>query len=109
VTGTEKTMTVDADMLVSFREGAGDMTHSEVYLSGGTKDLVYIAMRLSLAKLLCKDKVPPMIFDESFCQIDEDRLEKVIAMLDRFDGIGQIIILTSNSREREALDKIRNN
>ncbi|MBQ2686703.1 MAG: AAA family ATPase [Clostridia bacterium] len=108
-TGAEKNMTVDADMLVSFREGAGDMTHSEAYLSGGTKDLVYIAMRLSLAKLLCKDKVPPMIFDESFCQIDKERLERVMKLLDRFEGVGQIIILTSNSREREALDKIRNN
>lgn len=100
----DKTLTVGADLAISFREGDGDKTHKEAYLSGGTRDLAYIGLRISLAGIL-GDKTPaPMIFDESFSQIDEKRLTEIMRELKSLSEKGrQFIILTSNKRESEAL------
>ncbi len=67
------------DMAVSI-EGIG--TKALDFLSAGTKDAVYIALRLSFVKALYeKDSLPPVIFDESLAYLDEDRVAAALKML----------------------------
>ena len=53
------------------------------YLSAGTKDIAYIALRIALVKALYDEaKRPPVIFDESFAFLDEERVRAAVKMLE---------------------------
>lgn len=68
------------------------------YLSAGTKDMAYIALRLALVKALFKnDMIPPVIFDESFASLDEGRVEKALRVLENADV--QTFLFTCRSLE----------
>ena len=72
-------------------------------LSAGTKDTAYIALRLALIMQIYKSSYPPIIFDESFCQLDDKRLANTIGLLNSLANEGmQIIMFTSHLREAEA-------
>ena len=68
------------------------------YLSAGTKDMAYIALRLALVKALFKeDMTPPVIFDESFASLDEGRVANAIRILE--NGGVQSFLFTCRSLE----------
>jgi uncharacterized protein YhaN len=72
-------------------------------LSAGTKDTAYIALRLALIMQIYKNSRPPIIFDESFCQLDDRRLGNTVELLNSLVSGGmQIIMFTSHKREIEA-------
>lgn len=76
-------------------------------LSAGTKDAAYIALRIALIMQIYVKERPPIIFDESFCQLDGKRLEKTVELLNSLAGEGmQIILFTSHKREAEACKKM---
>ena len=71
------------------------------FLSGGTRDLTYIAVRMALIDMLYTEK-PPVTFDESFAHQDNTRarsMMKGIAKLSE-DGV-QSFVFTCHSREAE--------
>lgn len=74
-------------------------------VSSGTMDQVYLAVRLAAAKLLQGDGEPfPLIFDDSFTQYDDERVQTALKWLSRaYDG--QILIFTCHHRESEILEK----
>ena len=70
-------------------------------LSGGTKDAAYLSLRLALIMHIFEGEYPPVIFDESFCQLDDSRLEKTLELLSSLSKEGmQILLFTSHKRER---------
>jgi uncharacterized protein YhaN len=77
----------------------GFAVNSEL-LSAGTKDAAYIALRIALIMQIYGKERPPIIFDESLCQLDDNRLSKVMELLSTFceEGI-QVIFFTSHKRE----------
>lgn len=96
---------IDSDFSMHFSLASGSRTVDDGYLSGGTKDAAYIALRLALTEQLCRCASPVMIFDESFCRIDDDRLVSLLGELERSCG-DQTLILSSNDRETKALGKL---
>lgn len=82
-------------------------TRSIEALSKGTKDAAYIALRLALVELICAGDPPPVLFDESFTQLDEKRTEKMLNMLMNlgFDG-KQTLLFTCHKREGQMLKKM---
>lgn len=71
-------------------------------LSAGTKDTAYIALRLALIMQIYAGERPPIIFDESLCQLDDKRLSSTLDLLYSLAGEGmQIILFTSHKREAE--------
>ncbi len=76
-------------------------------LSKGTKDAAYIALRLALVELICAGDPPPLLFDESFTQLDETRTEQMLNMLFAIGLDGkQSILFTCHRREGQMLKKI---
>ena len=76
-------------------------------LSAGTKDAAYIALRIALIMQIYVNERSPIIFDESFCQLDDNRLGKTVELLNSLAGEGmQIILFTSHKREAEACKKM---
>lgn len=74
------------------------------YLSTGTVEQMYLALRLVAADLLLKDKKMPILLDDSFAFYDDQRLEETINWLSTM-GTRQIIIFTCHNREKQALDR----
>ncbi len=78
-------------------------------LSKGTRDAAYIALRIALAELICKESMPPLIFDESFTQLDDTRTFAMLNMLFEYTGENtQSLIFTCHKREGEMLRRIGN-
>ncbi len=74
------------------------------YLSAGTIEQIYLAVRLSVARLLCKDRMP-LIIDDIFTAYDESRLVNTLDCLKTIDT-EQIILMTSNPHIGDMLDEL---
>ena len=52
-------------------------------------------------------ELPPLLLDESLCQLDEKRAEKTVALLNGFSEEGiQTLLFTSHKREEQISDKL---
>ena len=72
-------------------------------VSGGTADQIYLALRLSAAKLIQGDKSSlPLILDDCFALYDEERLSSALKWLPGAYR-GQILIFTCQDREERIL------
>lgn len=70
-------------------------------LSFGTIEEIYFSLRVSIALMITEEKLP-IILDESFVYFDDNRLGLILNYLYGLDN--QIIILSSNKREKNLLD-----
>lgn len=97
--GKYKNLGIDPELSMSIFSGG--MTRETDYLSSGTRDLTYIALRLSLMELLYQNEMPPVFFDESFARLDDDRLGYALSLLDRMarEKNRQVLIFTCQKRE----------
>ena len=89
---------VSDGLVVTFNAPDGEQKSVD-FLSGGTRDLAYIAVRLALVDMLYTE-APPLVFDESFAHQDNVRaraMMKALAKLAR--GGSQSFIFTCRNRE----------
>lgn len=75
------------------------------YLSQGTTDQLYFALRISSLDELISENMM-VILDETFAYFDTNRLENVLRFLNENYSEKQIIILTCTKREIEIMDSI---
>ncbi len=96
---------VDGEFSLTFRpqSGEGRVTKDESFMSAGTSDITYVSLRLSLSELISGGKAVPIVFDESFSRLDDTRLTNMMKLLSNEKG--QVIVLTSNGREEDVLNK----
>lgn len=81
-------------------------SHHVDNFSTGTKDAAYIALRLSLLKLIPSPELAPIFMDETFAMIDDVRTASLMKILESYcnEG-GQCIIFTCHDREEKLCDK----
>jgi uncharacterized protein YhaN len=77
-----------------------------VSLSQGTLDLVYLAARLGLVRLVTGDRRPPLIFDDPFVTLDDDRATRALDLLREISRDFQVIYLTTSDRYHAAADSV---
>lgn len=76
-------------------------------LSAGTKDAAYLALRLSLFMRIFGADLPPLILDESLCQLDEKRASRMLGLLGGLGKEGvQTLLFTSHKREEQLCETI---
>ncbi len=105
ITGGKYTeLRVAADLCMRYSTEAGGVNmHDLVYLSSGTQDAAYIALRIALMRLLMREKVP-MFFDESFARMDDTRLDAMLRILASAAlGGAQLFLFTSQTRDAALL------
>ncbi len=76
-------------------------------MSGGTREIAYISLRLALIDMLYKEK-PPLCFDESMAHQDDGRTENIFVLLDTIaetEGM-QSILFTCHSREATIAERV---
>ena len=97
---------VDNAMTVSVVEANGMTADAEV-LSGGTRDAAYIALRLGLMMQIFGGELPPLMMDETLCQLDDTRAKRVLALLGRLCGQElQCLLFTCHRREGDLCKKL---
>ncbi len=75
-------------------------------LSQGTLDLVYLTARLGLVRLVTGDRRPPLIFDDPFVTLDDQRAGHALDLLKSMTSDFQVIYLTTSSRYDSAADSV---
>ncbi len=80
-------------------ETAGQ-NRSVEHMSAGTRDLAYYSLRLALISLLYKKQLPPVVFDESFSRLDDNRMDNMLSLVTEISNMGiQSLIFTSQTRD----------
>jgi DNA repair exonuclease SbcCD ATPase subunit len=75
-------------------------------LSQGTLDVVYLAARLGLVRLVTGDRRPPLVLDDPFVTLDDGRAPRALALLKEVASDFQVIYLTTSDRYDEQADKV---
>jgi DNA repair exonuclease SbcCD ATPase subunit len=75
-------------------------------LSQGTLDLVFLAARLGLVRLVTGDRRPPLVFDDPFVTLDDERAARALDALRALAADFQVIYLTTSTRYDAAADRI---
>ena len=89
---------VSEGLKVSFTAPDGEKKSVD-FLSGGTRDLAYVAVRAALIDMLYTEK-PPICFDESFAHQDNVRAKAMMRAIKRLSEEGcQSFIFTCRNRE----------
>ena len=72
------------------------------YFSGGTKDQLYLAVRLAVSRLLCPGT--PLILDDALVRFDDQRMQAALQVMRQEAESRQVLLFTCQSREQEALE-----
>jgi DNA repair exonuclease SbcCD ATPase subunit len=75
-------------------------------LSQGTLDLVYLAARFGLVRLVTGDRRPPLVLDDPFVTLDDDRARRALEILREIARDFQVIYLTTSDRYDSAADSV---
>ena len=75
-------------------------------LSQGTLDTVYLAARIGLVRLVTGDRRPPLVLDDPFVTLDDERATRALDLLREVSNDFQVIYLTTSDRYDEKADAV---
>lgn len=75
-------------------------------LSQGTLDVVYLAARLGLVRLVTGDRRPPLVLDDPFVTLDDVRAPRALELLREITSDFQVIYLTTSDRYDALADRV---
>ena len=91
---------INRDFSALARTSADTVAHESNYLSAGTLDLLYLAVRLAVCELALPDGEPcPLIIDDALVNLDETRLAQAMELLRDISKQRQVILFTCRSAE----------
>ena len=86
--------------------GAGDvLPRRSLFLSKGTVDQVYLAVRLAVYDLCLREHQVPLVLDDALAAFDQARMERALDLLVELSQEEQILFFTCQSREGTYLSK----
>ena len=92
IDGTEDEYSMDTSFTVMRTDhGASRVTDS---YSRGTRDLYALAVRLALSDALYEGELPPIILDDPFTSLDDERTERALATVKKLASERQILYFT---------------
>ncbi len=87
---------VDEELAVRVRSAHGRLSRVEL-LSQGTRSLVYLLERLSLAQWMSATKEPiPLLLDDALVHCDARRLDRALAVLEELAQDAQIVLFSKD-------------
>ena len=84
------------------RDQEGVLPRSVLYLSRGTADQLYLAVRLAVCRL-CLPEKPPILLDDALAAFDDERLTLALELLWELSSEQQMLLFTCQKREGEIL------
>lgn len=95
-------LTLDKDMEGQAARQGDVLPHSALYLSRGTLDQLYLAVRLAVC-CLCLPEKPPILLDDALTAFDDQRMVLALELLRELGMEQQVLLFTCQSREGKAL------
>ena len=94
----------DRDLRFSVQPASDLEPRALEYLSEGTKNQVYLAVRLAICRLALPGEDPcPLILDDVLLTFDDDRARRALEFLLELGEERQILLFTCTNRERDLL------
>jgi len=88
-------VSIDTDLNMSL-ENFGEQKNSKFY-SLGSRDVLELCMRFALAKTLFENENPPIILDDTFSNLDDEKTKKALDLIENITDEFQIIYLVCHS------------
>ena len=100
--GAYNTVNISSDFDISAEKSDVFGTHEAEYLSQGTKDQIYLSLRLAVSKLITENEPLPIILDDSLSQYDDGRFDAALKFLSEYSADTQILLFTCHNYVCEA-------
>ena len=96
----------DREMRFSAQRSGDLNAHALEYLSEGTRNQLYLAVRLAICELVLTEESCPLILDDVLAVFDDKRAKDTLRLLKELGSERQIILLTCQSREKRFLAEL---
>lgn len=91
---------LDSDFDMSVAANAASVPRDKLFLSKGTYDELYLALRLALCDtILPNEETLPMVLDDVLVNFDDERAFRTLSYLKKLAETRQIILFTCHTRE----------
>ena len=88
---------LDRDFSATVHEAGGNVPRNAEYLSAGTLDLMYLAVRLAVCSLALPESANcPLIINDALVNFDADRRRQAMALLEKIAQERQVILFACN-------------
>ncbi|MFB0921175.1 MAG: AAA family ATPase [Oscillospiraceae bacterium] len=95
---------LDKELKAAARLEGDSIPRDASFLSSGTIDQLYLAVRLAITELALPDEKPcPIILDDALVNFDDERCERALSLLRELAINRQIILFTCHRRETELI------
>ncbi len=91
---------ISDDYNVMLKDGESGQIVSAEYLSGGTYDIIYFALRIGIAQVIFDGKIPLMILDDTFLQLDDKRASLAAEYISKAN-VEQILYFTCHNSQAD--------
>lgn len=96
--GKYDSVLINRDFSAKVREAGGGVPRETEFLSAGTLDLMYLAVRLAVCSLaLPEDANCPLILDDALVNLDSERTKQAMLLLREIAKERQVILFTCKS------------
>ena len=102
--GAYTTLVLEHDLGASLYAPNNPASRDAAYFSGGTKDQLYLAVRLAVSQMLCPGT--PLILDDALVRFDDSRLKAALQVLQQEAESRQVLLFTCQSRESDVLGSL---
>ena len=93
--GKYDSVMISKDFSAMAKESGNSVARGSEYLSAGTLDLLYLAVRLAVCELaLPEGENCPLIIDDALVNLDEERAAKAMELLGEISRTRQVILFT---------------
>jgi len=104
--GRYEEVSLDREFNAAVRSREDILPRESGYLSQGTANQLYLALRLALCELILPEEDPcPLVLDDALMAFDEERLGYALEALLEFAQRRQILLFTCQDREKRYLEK----
>ena len=95
--GKYRTLSLDKELDASAAGERDVLPHSALYLSKGTVDQIYLAVRLAVCDLCLPEA--PLVLDEALAAFDDTRAKRALELLQELAQQRQILLFSCHHRE----------
>jgi uncharacterized protein YhaN len=93
---------INRDFSAMTRVSDDAVSRKAEYLSAGTMDIMYLAVRLAVCELALPEGEPcPLILDDALVNLDEERLEQAMKLLGEISKERQVILFSCRRQDND--------
>ena len=75
-------------------------------VSRGTMEQLYFALRMAVGQLFCPDTPMPVLLDDAFAYLDDERLDLALQLLKELAENRQILVFSCQARARSCWETL---